>query len=96
MAREGISPLPWRYTDWNGRVYDADGRTVAFDVLTGDGQLMVTACSNYDRVLAERDALLQALKAMASMYDGLDDAIGATVTAKVAAARAAIAKVEGT
>lgn len=55
------------------------------------------AIDQLHRLVRDRDQLLAALKAMTTMYDGLDDAlIHQGVKDKVRAARAAIADAEQT
>jgi hypothetical protein len=113
MAREGISPLPvshsplpWRVQ--GGYVLTPRGyvvtRVAGFmsDDLSVDGTDAAFICecvNNYDRVLAQRDALLHALQGLTEHYTALV-ACGdcgnwdAEVESEVIAARAAIALVE--
>jgi hypothetical protein len=105
MAREGISPLPW----WPGPHYKTDiesgsgrvGESVGLLSPRGIANVaFICECvNNYDRVLAERDALLHALQGLTEHYTALV-ACGdcgnwdAEVESEVIAARAAIALVE--
>jgi hypothetical protein len=111
MAREGISPLPWSVSD--DGIISADygvPHSDAWWVTRNDGDdsyapepidraFIVDACNNYDRVLAQRDALLHALQGLTEHYTALV-ACGdcgnwdAEVESEVIAARAAIALVE--
>jgi hypothetical protein len=79
MAREGISPLPW----WPGPHYKTDiesgsgrvGESVGLLSPRGIANVaFICECvNNYDRVLAERDALLRACQAFLDAYEADED-----------------------
>lgn len=86
------SPLPWRVSELTaGVILDVNDMVVAAD-RHGYGPdaefIVLSANSHYD--------LLDALKGMVAIYDGVRDALWSkSVIAKLAASDAAIAKAEG-
>lgn len=76
MTAVSHSPLPWRVGDLDD-IEDADGQVVAdlyrcvrpaIGRVVRNAAYVVTACNAYERVLAERDELLSALRGLVAMY----------------------------
>ena len=83
------APAPWAFSDqreWTTRILCADGSSVC----------KISGGSRADAALiSAAPDLLASLREFVTLYDGLDNSIGATVKAKLARARLAISKADG-
>jgi len=68
------APTPWTYDVYYRMILDANNSLVA--TVSGDGvplderaAFILEACNNYERVVAERDALREACKSVESLLD---------------------------